>query len=156
MDHFSWSARPGSKRRKKDVSLNGCTHVPEAITHNHLDDLIEVMARLRRHVVWLNLAIAIAAFVCVRGIGETPAPWKLDVDSAFRRLPLAVEQRWAAAVAFMVGDVVFISQHFACAFGSLASVHNWERVGAMIVCFARRLLWIPVMRYVDDMFSADR
>ena len=102
------------------------------------------------------MAIAVVASVCVRGTGETPAQWKLDVDSAFRRIHLAREQRWAAAVAFMVGNMVFISQHFACAFGSLASVHNWERVGAMIVCFARRLLWIPAMRYVDDMFSADR
>ena len=38
--------------------------------------------------------------LCARLSDAVPSLWKLDIDSAFRRIPLAVEQRWAAAVAF--------------------------------------------------------
>ena len=34
------------------------------------------------------------------------ALWKLDVDSAFRRIPLHPDHRWAAAVTFMHDDKV--------------------------------------------------
>jgi len=40
-------------------------------------------------------------------------------------------------------------------FGAVASVHAWERVGALVTVAIRRLLHIPVMRYVDDFFSFD-
>lgn len=36
-----------------------------------------------------------------RLLAIVPALWKLDIDSAFRRVPLAAAQRWAGAIAFM-------------------------------------------------------
>ena len=42
------------------------------------------------------------------------------------------------------------------ALGEVSSVHNWERAGAMLATICRRLLRIPLLRYVDDLFSADR
>ena len=40
--------------------------------------------------------------------------------------------------------------------GSVASVHCWERIGALITTIARKILHIPILRYVDDFFAALR
>ena len=77
-------------------------------------------------------------------------------------------------VAFLHKGRPHYSTHFACPFGSAASVHSWERLGALInkvvsatgepvllgltpcACQVRVLLRIPAMRYVDDFFGAER
>ena len=51
---------------------------------------------------------------------------------------------------------VMVAQHAACPFGAVASVHAWERVGAAIAHLARKYLKIALLRYVDDMFAAER
>ena len=51
---------------------------------------------------------------------------------------------------------VFVAQHFACPFGAVGAVHAWERVGAAIAHIARAFLKLPVLRYVDDFFTASR
>ena len=50
-----------------------------------------------------------------------PALWKLDVDSAFRRVPLAVMDRWAAAVTFMYQNRVSMP---VCGGWHIARVHG--------------------------------
>ncbi len=52
VDHFSWSAAGRSAKKRKLGSVNGQTEVLEALSHNHLDDLVEAMARLRRQVAF--------------------------------------------------------------------------------------------------------
>ena len=39
---------------------------------------------------------------------------------------------------------------------AVASVHNWERIGALICAILRRVLYAALLRYVDDMFGAER
>ena len=41
-------------------------------------------------------------------------------------------------------------------FGSIGSVHGWDRIGSLLRHLGRRLLFIPLCRYVDDYFSVDR
>ena len=94
--------------------------------------------------------------VGVRLSGATPALWKMDIDSAFRRVPLKMEHCWASWVVFMCKGKAYASQHKACPFGASSSVHAWERVGALLTVVARRVLKLPIFRYVDDVFSADR
>jgi hypothetical protein len=85
--------------------------------------------------------------LCLRLLSIVPGMWKVDIDAAFRRVPLKDTQRWAGAIAFKVGDKVgvcvvrimgatvshvslvqiWISFHFACPFGAIGSVHAWER-----------------------------
>ena len=79
-----------------------------------------------------------------------------DIDSAFRRVPVAPEHRWACGVAFKLKGKVVISQHAACPFGAIASVHAWERIGAALTHVARKFLKIAALRYVDDLFAAER
>ena len=106
-----------------------------------------------------------------------PGIWKADIKAAFRRMPICKEHRWAAGIAFKAeGQAsiripsrdnlaavcmccwlqVWVSIHNACPFGALSSVHGWERTGRVLTIIARRLLHLPVHRYVDDLFAADR
>ena len=94
--------------------------------------------------------------LCFITVGVLPDLSKSDIDSGFRRIPLRPEDRWAAFVAFVAKGTTFISGHLALPFGAIASVHNWDRIGSLLCHLARRLLHLPVMRYVDDYFSCDR
>ena len=55
-----------------------------------------------------------------------------------------------------MSGVTWISVHTAMPFGATASVYAWHRVGALICSIARKLLKMPIFRYVDDYFSAER
>jgi len=85
-----------------------------------------------------------------------PKLWKADIDSAYRRIPIAECDRWCAWVAIKTHGRMFVARHVGTCFGAIGSVHAWNRVGEMIAHFARTLLMLPVLRYVDDYFSADR
>ena len=50
----------------------------------------------------------------------------------------------------------YYSEHIACPFGATASVHAWERIGNALAHLARKLLHLPVLRYVDDYVSPER
>ena len=50
----------------------------------------------------------------------------------------------------------WVAKHFAMPFGATASVEAWHRFGALVAELARRLLFLPVFRYVDDFYAAER
>ena len=147
IDHLSWSpsthgeqggnARP-SKKARKEYSVNGHVKASEKLHHDTLD------------------ALALAMRKYVEQLGCIPGLLKSDIDSAFRRVPVAPEHRWACGVAFVVDGDVMTSQHGACPFGAIGSVHAWEREGAAITHIARKFLKIALMRYVDDLFGPER
>ena len=139
VDHFSWSAvKARSRKKRKLESVNGHTVIPEKMTNDHLDDLME------------------SARVFLERVGVVPGLWKADVDAAFRRIPLLAEHRWAAAVVFKwLGEIV-VAIHNSSPFGATSSVHAWERQGTLICNIARRLLKLGCFRYVDDFFGCER
>ena len=57
---------------------------------------------------------------------------------------------------FRVGGAVHTSTHLTMMFGGIASVHAWHRIACLLRAIARRLLYLPLMMYVDDYFSIDR
>ena len=81
--------------------------------------------------------------------------FKVDVKSAFRRVPLLPQHRWAAGVAFLADGKVWVSQHYAMPFGFLASVFSWERLGMFIKRVGIVLLRIPLSKYVDDFYAVE-
>ena len=82
--------------------------------------------------------------------------FKADIDAAFRRVPIRPDQRHLAAVVYLDTEGrIMVSEHAKMRFGSIGSVYGWDRVGFMLRSFARRLLKLPIMRYVDDYFGAD-
>ena len=84
VDHFPWSAG----RRGKQDSVNGHVAPGEKMKHDTLDYLAQVMA----------------LFVVL--VGEVPGLEKADIKSAFRRIPIRPDQRWACGVAFMIAGQV--------------------------------------------------
>lgn len=144
VDHFSWShgARQGGRKRSRQEvkagSVNGHCAIPERISHDHLDDL----------------EVAMRAFM--RLFGERPGLWKADIDAAFRRVPLCQQHRWAAGVAYILKGEIWLAFHNAMPFGAASSVYAWHRVGALLGAIARKLLFLPVSRYVDDYFAVER
>lgn len=143
VDHMSWSAAvaKGVKRTRKEVksrSINGLSTIPERVTHDHLDDLADGMRLFRD--------------LC----GELPHLWKADIDAAFRRVPITQRHISAAGVAWVADGVTWMALHLAMPFGAASSVWAWHRIGALLCTVARRILHLPVYRYVDDYFSMDR
>jgi hypothetical protein len=139
VDNFSWHAEHRrSKKRRKEASVNGHCQLSEKITHDHVDDVVAGMAAFKGRT------------------GMVPWLWKLDVDSAFRRIPLAGDDQWAAWVAFLCDGQVYVSGHRACPFGATASVQAWERIGAMLKFLAVTLFGLVSFRYVDDYMGIDR
>ena len=143
VDNFSWTAPCLSgerltRKQSKATSLNGCTHIPEVIKHDHLDDLVAVLRQGR------------ASF------GELPSMFKADVASAFRRIPIRPDHTWAAGIMYKYRGQVMFCKHFSAPFGASSSVYNWERVGRFFCTLARRLLHIALLEYVDDHFAAER
>ena len=41
-----------------------------------------------------------------RLMGKAPGLFKLDIDAAFRRMPIRGEDRWVCVITFRVGDKV--------------------------------------------------
>ena len=143
VDNLSWSAAAGRSRKRsrgqmKEDSVNGSCTLPGKVSHDHLDSLL----------VLLRLVFEMT--------GVVPWLWKADVDAAFRRVPLLGAHVWAAGVAYLLDGVAWCSFHYATPFGATSSVWAWHRIGAMLEYLARKLLHIPVLRYVDDYFSAER
>ena len=81
---------------------------------------------------------------------------KADIDSAFRRIPVKASQRWAAAVTWSYKGTPWIATHIGMPFGAAASGIAWHKVGHLLCMIGRVLLGLPLYRYVDDYFAADR
>ena len=118
--------------------VNECCRPAERLSTEGIDRLILVCRAL------------------AESIGSVPLLWKADIDSAYRRIPIACRHRWAARVVFGCDGHVYTSDHIAMPFGATASVHAWDRIGELLLRIGRSLLFLPLLRYVDDYFSADR
>ena len=135
--------KPCGKRKIRCVDsctvsgLNPSTEATERLAPDNLDELFEVMRRF-----W-------------QASGMIPHLLKVDIASAFRRVPLLPADRWAAYIAFKRKEEVFVAGHLSMPSGASSSVFAWDRVGAAIVRIIRVLSKIPLLRYVDDMFTAD-
>lgn len=144
VDHFSWSAvratgtgKTQHRRLQKAASINGACIPVEKLSHDHLDDLAVALEE-----IWQQTGLVFGLF-------------KADVDAAFRRVPVMPEHKWACAVAFVRNGETWTSTHNACPFGGVASVHAWERVGALVAHIARKMLKLVLFRYVDDFFGCE-
>ena len=82
-----------------------------------------------------------------------PLLWKEDISRAFRRLPVFVDHLCFAGCVFMANNVKLCCKHLGLPFGSIASVHGWERMGDFLVTMLRVVALCPALRYVDDFFG---
>ena len=100
--------------------------------------------------------LATLALLFAQLTGEAPGFWKADVDKAYRRIPVAPSHRWLLWVCFSHKGQRWLARHNAMPFGSVASVHAWDRVGAFLRHLGRTMLKLLLGRYVDDFFAVDR
>jgi len=117
--------------------VNSACAPSEKLAHDHVDDLVAACVR------FTTLA------------GSAPHLYKADIDSAFRRIPVTPAQRWLLGVVFSHLGVKYFARHIATPFGCVGSVHSWHRIGAALLCIARRLLGLVLFRYVDDFFGLE-
>ena len=82
-----------------------------------------------------------------------PLMWKEDISRAFRRLPVFIDHLRFAGCVFMANNVKLFCKHLGLPFGSIASVHGWERMGEFLVTMLRVVALCPALRYVDDFFG---
>ena len=61
-----------------------------------------------------------------------------DIDSAFRRIPIKPEHRPYSNIVFKCNHHTIIARHLSLMFGSVASVHHWERVGNTFYYFNKQ------------------
>ena len=59
------------------------------------------------------------------------ALFKVDIDAAFRRVPIMPEHRRFAWVGFLLWGRAHAFQHLSMPFGAIAAVHSWDRIGSM-------------------------
>ena len=117
---------------------NACTEVTEKLSCDGVDTFVGLLRAYQRES------------------GVAPHIYKADIDSAYRRLPLRPEERWAATSVFLHDGTPVMSSHIGLPFGATASVHGWNRIGAALLAIAHRVLFLPMARYVDDFFAASR
>ena len=99
-----------------DFTRSGCnaaTGPAERLRYESLDLFLETIRQAKER--WDTSELAI---------------WKADVDSAYRRIPVAPGHRQYAWSAFPLGAETMVAQHLCLPFGAIASVHHWNRVGA--------------------------
>lgn len=107
-------------RAVDDCSRSFCNSAVVATERLHYDGLDTFLAALRQARCKWGLELEM---------------WKADIDSAYRRIPVAPEHRRFAWVVFKRCNVPLAVQHFCLPFGSVASVHNWDRIGAIYFRF---------------------
>ena len=122
-----------------DSGLNLCTHGGHKIKCNNIDFLVRAIHEYSFHA----------------GGFKKLSLWKADVKSAYRRIPIAPNQRWMTWIALLDGGDIKISRHNAMMFGAVGSVLAWDRVGELLATIALKLLRVPSGRWVDDFFCAE-
>ena len=119
-----------------ESGLNPATGATGRVQHDTLDVLLLMLSQM------LTLRVR-------------PRLWKQDVRKAFRCVPIDQRHQEYSWVVFGVRGRLWVARHLGCPFGATASVHNWHRLGALVVTVARRLFLAPVARYTDDFFGCD-
>ncbi len=61
-----------------------------------------------------------------------------------------------AGVAWLLNGEVWRSLHHGMPFGASSSVYAWHRVGALLAAIGRKILFLALLRYVDDYFAIDK
>ena len=74
--------------------------------------------------------------------------WGHDLEAAYRQLP--VRDRHECFTFLRVPDGLCLFRHNSLSFGAVASVWAFNRVADTLTVLARKLIWSPVLHFVDD------
>ena len=85
-----------------------------------------------------------------------PVCWKRDVQSAYRRVPIAPQHWMFSAVVFSFQAQLFLSQHWTMPFGSVSACWGFHQCANVIQAVLRWFLAVPCARYVDDFYGVQQ
>ncbi len=63
------------------------------------------------------------------------------------RVPVGEDSLDFAWICFLLDGAPQAAQHWGLPFGATGSVHHWDRVGELIKAIARRVAFLPLLRY---------
>ena len=89
-------------------------------------------------------------------LGMKPKLSKGDVSKAYRRLPAKVEDIPFTAIVYSYKGELYVSTHLAMPFGAVGSVWAFHRIANLVLAFVRQHCKCPLLKYVDDFFTASR
>ena len=161
---FSAGLRPDGSKKIRPVDdmskslVNAATQPVEKNVNNRLDELLEAARHLFKasdKALAPSRHLRSSPFIFAR-LQKPMRLWKADINSAFRRVPVLPGSfsllRWAnlacsclaghrqfAGVTFKCEDgEVYEARHLGMPFGSVASVHNWDRIGLLVASLRLR------------------
>ena len=88
--------------------------------------------------------------------GYEPRLSKADVSKAYRRLPVRADDIEFTAMVYIHEGKQWITFHYAMPFGAVGSVWAFHRVANVVMAFVRRKGRAPILKYVDDWFTASK
>ena len=111
----------------------------EIVSHNTVDHVLGMARTLYAHSLNAELPIRKADFV-----------------GAFKTLPICSSHlQFAIAATRRVDGTAACLQMWSLPFGARTSVFGFERVGLALQAILAHIFFLVVLRYVDDVFSAD-
>ena len=128
-------------------SCNICTGPTEKLRCDTLDIFSQLLLQARDSFQVHQVGHHMFLHNCILLYQDELCLWKADVDSAFRRIPIRCDHRQFAYIVFSTVNGTFYSGHKAMPFGSIASVHCWDRVGKPTICV---ILQILPLHYVSQ------
>ena len=155
--------------------LNGCTAAAEKLSPDTVDRLFAASRRgmsvacfrlrPRAHCApGCSARSAVPSRRSSRSTSTAPTGTLSDAQrrdsatlcGACRRIPLKPHERELSWVAWRASGTTWAARHNALCFGAVAAVHGWDRLGALLCHLVRWLLFVPLLRYVDDKFAPER
>lgn len=115
-------------------------------------DLNETITKTEKMVCdGVDKAILVAQWFDMNGQTDL-SMGKVDIASAYRRVPIKAEHRKLSWIAFKIDEQTMASRHNALCFGSTGIVYGWNRVGMFLTHVILHILKLPTGRWVDDIF----
>ena len=119
--------------------INNTTSIKARIRMGRLSSLVETTRQL--HSFWPSSSIRLA---------------KSDFSAAYRMCPILGRHLEFSSV--LVEDKeggLWTSTQWVMPFGAVSAVYAWDRLGGAVSRILRKLLLLPLDRYVDDLFWSD-
>ena len=127
--------------------------VIDDFAENAVNDATGVSARIRMaSTAGLR---ALARRLHKRDPGAPLLLLKADFKSAYRCAPISGPHLPFARLLLVRPDdaALFTATQWAMPFGAVGAVYAWDRIGSAVTQILARLFWLPLLRYVDDLFT---
>ena len=127
--------------------------VIDDFAENEVNDSVTISARIRMSSL-LGLR-ALARRFHAAWPTEQLLLLKADFKSAYRCVPIRGDHLVFARLLLVdpSDGSLHVAHQWAMPFGAIGAVYAWDRLGSVVTQILARLFWLPMLRYVDDLFT---